>query len=259
VLNRGLSQATFAAALRDAARPPPSGLAAAARGASLVDRFAVYRANHAVSLREALAEQFPVCRRLVGGEFFDAVAAAYVGTEPPREASLHGYGATFGAFVRGFPPCASVDYLGDVADLEFAWRAAWGAADAPVLRTADLAGLPPQRLIDTPLSLHPAVGRLRSPHPVASIWLAHQGDDPVRPPESWAPEAVLVCRPDADVTVAVLDHATAALLDALAGGRPLADAAAAAGPGIDCGPLFLTLVGHGAFLPLPLSRTEPSR
>lgn len=253
-----LLQPGFAAALRDAALPPPPGiLCTGPGGASLADRFAVYRANHAVSLREALAAQFPVCRHLVGEDFFDAVAAAYVSADPPREASLQRYGDTFGRFVRGFPPCATVDYLGDVADLEFAWRESWGAADAPALRPADLADIPTHRLLDMPLTLHPAVRRLRSPHPVASIWLGHQGDGPARPPERWAPEAVLVCRPDVDVTVSVLDEATWALLDALAGGLPLAEAAAMADDGVDCGPLFLALVDHGAFASLP--RTETSR
>ena len=65
----------FALALRSG--PLPDGLTAllTARDPSEVEqRFAVYRNNVTVSLTEALAQRFPVIKRLVGEEFFAALA-----------------------------------------------------------------------------------------------------------------------------------------------------------------------------------------
>ena len=75
-------QDEFADALLSVATPVPSSLKGAAiRRADR--RFAVYRNNVAVSLVEALGARFPVVKRLVGEEFFRAMAHAFVSREPP--------------------------------------------------------------------------------------------------------------------------------------------------------------------------------
>src|SRR5919108_3746086 len=91
-------QDAFADAVRDASLRVPLPVAGAARQTS-DRRFAVYRNNVVASLTSALAERFPVVQRLVGEEFFRAMARAYVTQEPPRSPVLLHYGATFPAFV----------------------------------------------------------------------------------------------------------------------------------------------------------------
>ena len=79
--------ASFARALVDPSRPAP---AATQRrdGRPVERRFAVYRNNVAVALIGALEARYPVVRRLVGDDFFRAMAGAYVAAEKPRSPAL---------------------------------------------------------------------------------------------------------------------------------------------------------------------------
>jgi len=98
-------QDEFADALLSVATPVPSSLKGAAiRRADR--RFAVYRNNVAVSLVEALGARFPVVKRLVGEEFFRAMAHAFVSREPPLSPLLIHYGETFPAFIEEFDAAA---------------------------------------------------------------------------------------------------------------------------------------------------------
>jgi hypothetical protein len=93
-------------------------------------RFGVYRNNVYASRIDVLAGRLPVVMRLVGEDFFRAMARAYIEGEPPRSPVLLRYGARFPAFVAGFPPAAPVRYLADMASLEWAWHATYHAEDA---------------------------------------------------------------------------------------------------------------------------------
>src|SRR5262249_40571469 len=94
-------QRGFAAALLDHALPMPDGLGGP-DGQPDSKRFAVYRNNVVVGLIEALKDAFPALHRIVGDEFFRAMARAYVMVEPPRSPILLDYGAGFSDFIRQF-------------------------------------------------------------------------------------------------------------------------------------------------------------
>jgi Putative DNA-binding domain len=112
-------QSAFARAVLDAETLVPAGLA---RKADRVParRFRVYRNNVYSGLIDVLAGRVPVVARLVGEEFFRAMARLYVEREPPASAVLIRYGASFPNFITDFPPAASVPYLADMAALEWA-------------------------------------------------------------------------------------------------------------------------------------------
>jgi len=57
-------------------------------------RFAVYRNNLAVGLVSALATRFPVVKRLVGDEFFRAMAHADASVDLPRPPLMMYYGVS---------------------------------------------------------------------------------------------------------------------------------------------------------------------
>ena len=80
-------QADFAAALRDPAIPPPAGVVGP-DGGPAPRRFAVYRNNVLVALGNALAGAFPAVGRIVGEEFFRAMARNYVLETPPTSPVL---------------------------------------------------------------------------------------------------------------------------------------------------------------------------
>lgn len=208
------AQAAFAAALTDAQLPAPAGLVV--NGASGPQRgFAVHRNNHVVGLIGALQERFPVTLRLVGREFFRAMARTYVAAHRPRSPLLMSYGDDFPDFIARFGPAESVPYLSDVARLEVAWNQAYHAAEAAPLDASALSSVPGESRLEARLSLHPSVRLLRSAWPVAEIWSAHQGPGEVAPPAEWRPQDVLVVRPDADVQVVALPPGVHAFLHAI--------------------------------------------
>ena len=94
-------QTKFSRALLDPARPIPSAIRGATR-CKADRRFAVYRNNVAAGLIDALAQRFPVVRRLVGDAFFEAMARGYVVTCPPASPIMLLYGESFPDFVENF-------------------------------------------------------------------------------------------------------------------------------------------------------------
>jgi len=220
-------QKSFADAVLDPSVRVPEPIKGAARGMS-DRRFAVYRNNVAAGLVSALAERFPVVQRLVGEEFFRAMARAYVTQEPPRSPVLLQYGATFGTFVDGFAPAAAIAYLGDVARLEFARGRAYHAADAAPLAAENLAAIAPAELAEMRVTLHPSVSVIASGHPIVSIWEAHRDPDAIVPVQSWGAETALIARPFHAVEVRRLPMGGGSFLTGLARGLAIVEAAEAA-------------------------------
>ena len=90
-------QQAFSNALKDPEEPTPSSVAGRP-GENPAKRFGVYRNNVTVSLVEALIAAFPAVHRLVGDEFFKAMARVYVGLHPPRSPLMFAYGQDFPDF-----------------------------------------------------------------------------------------------------------------------------------------------------------------
>jgi hypothetical protein len=249
------SQADFAAALLDPELPCPRGLRAW-NGSDPARRFAVHRNNVIASLVEALADTFPVVQALVGAEFFRAMAAVFARTHPPDSPLLHRYGGELPAFIEGFAPARGLPYLADVARLELARvEACHGADAAPLSRAAAALVLANgERVGQLRFVLHPALRWLVSPHPVVSLWAAHQGQGALEDIDLSQGESALVVRPALEVMVLRCDPASVAFVEALHAGAAFADAAAAASevPGFDPGATLSLLMAHGALTAIAL-------
>lgn len=224
-------------------------------------RFAVYRNNVAHSLGRALAARYPVIERLVGAEYFTALAAAYLGAHPPCSPVLIAFGAEFPGFLARFPPLRALPYLADVARIEWARGQAYHAADA--------APVPPQRLAQAGaapgaarFALHPSVQILRADYAARSIWAANQSGAAEAPAiDAARPEISLILRDAADrVLVLPLGPGDAAMLAALMRGAALlqaaAEGAAAHDPEHDPGALIALLARAGAITEITLATEE---
>lgn len=216
---------SFAAALCDAALPPPSALQVAP-GNDIRERFAIYRNNLHVSLVDALAERFPVVLALVGEDFFRAMARDYVVAHKPVSPVLTHYGQDFPDYVASHEPAATLPFLGDIARLEREWSQAWAAADEPALDRAALAACSAAELAAARIRPHAAARLLRSAWPVADLWQAHQHVEPDLSAMEWRAQNVLITRPDAEVRLQRLDAGSAMIAQALFDGRSIAEAAA---------------------------------
>lgn len=208
-----------------------SGFAASLLSAEKVAdrRFFVHRNNVKASLGAALAARFPVVLRLVGVEFFRAMAVVFVERHPPRSPVLAAYGAGFADFLDGFEPVADLPYLADVARLEWARHLAWHAADAPAISIEELTTVAPNRLDSVRLRLHPAATVVVSIWPVISIWTTNILDEEIKPigPDQTG-ESALVTRPGLEIFVNALPPGTGLLFEALSAGIALGEAVAQA-------------------------------
>ncbi|MGH8174829.1 MAG: DNA-binding domain-containing protein [Steroidobacter sp.] len=208
------TQAAFAVAMTDSSLPPPQGVIECG-GSRRRAGFAVYRNNSVVGLIDALQERFPVTRRLVGDDFFRAMARSYVSEHRPCSPLLMYYGDELPTFIDDFAPANDVSYLSDVARLEIAWSQAYHAPEEASLQAQVLADAPPDVLLDMRLTLHASARLLRSVYPIVDIWAAHQGAGEVTPPARWIPQDILIVRPDGQVRVQTLGPGVYAFVDAL--------------------------------------------
>ncbi|PZM16875.1 DNA-binding domain-containing protein [Rhizobium tubonense] len=216
-------QTRFAGALLDTDEPVPEGLTSW-NGPRPERRFRVYRNNVAVGLIGALASRFPMAEKIVGEEFFAAMAHEFIRLHPPRSPLLLNYGDEFADFVETFEPAESVGYLPDVIRLEAARGRAYHAADAAPLDTSAFASLPAERLPSLTFTLHPSASIVRSRHPAVTIWAMNVGEMTLTPIEDWAGEDALIVRPQMTVLVQRLPPGGAAFLQALADGAELGTA-----------------------------------
>jgi hypothetical protein len=221
-------QSGFAKALLNPAEATPPGLHDPF-GELTLKRFAIYRNNVVVGLVEALKASFPVVCRIVGEEFFKAMARVYVVQHPPKSPVLLEYGETFAAFADGFAPAASVPYLGDVARIERAWLDAYHALDAAPLTLSAFASISPEQLSGSRFHLHPATKLIRSKFPAFTIWSTNiEGGTPIPVDLEAGGENVLVCRQPAGVEIHSLSDAEMDFVRSIADGKSVREATAIA-------------------------------
>jgi Putative DNA-binding domain len=241
----------FAAALLDPTLAVPAGLVGP-DGEPSAKRFAVYRNNVVVSLIEALQAGFPAVCRIVGEEFFQAMARAYIVAEPPASPILLDYGAGFANFIAEFEPAASLPYLPDVARIERAWSEAYHARDAAPLAAEVLADIASDRVANACFTVHPSLRVVASRFPALTIWRMNVDDGVPGPVDlESGGEDTLVMRPQAAMEVRSIPPGAAEFLTALADGRTLVDAtrsAMYAAPYFDLSANIAALISAGAFV-----------
>ncbi|MBF9058559.1 DUF2063 domain-containing protein [Rhodobacterales bacterium HKCCSP123] len=241
-------QTGFAAALLDPAQAPPEGLLNP-HGGPAGRRFDVYRNNVAASLIAALETGFPTVRRLVGAEFFRAMAAVFCRANPPEDPRLALYGGQFPGFLLRFEPVAHLPYLPDVARLDLGLRQSYHAADAAPV---DTRGMEPAAVMALRPRLAPATLVLSSRFPVHGIWRFNTVAGAEKPPRG--PQDVLIARPGFDPAPHLLPPGGFALARALKGKLTLAEAltkAMAETPETDPAALLTLFLASGALTLAP--------
>jgi hypothetical protein len=197
------------------------------------DHLQVYRNNFFISLRQALADVYPVVRRLVGEEFFNQLARRFVREHPSRSGNLHDFGRELARFVETLPDLSELPYLPDVAALEWALHEVFHEAEAQPFDFSTLSDPENARL-----PLHPAARLIASRYPILAIWEANQSDDPGTVELDAGGDWLIVFRDGLERQILRLSPGEFALLGALAQGMTLGEAceaAVAAQPQIDLG------------------------
>jgi hypothetical protein len=100
------------------------------------EALSVHRNTAIGGLVNALRISHPTVLALVGEDFFDQAARAFVQSAPPSSAWLTGYGEGFAGFLAAYDLARDLPYLADVARFDFDVDAVAGAAageDGPTL------------------------------------------------------------------------------------------------------------------------------
>ncbi|MFT5451453.1 MAG: hypothetical protein ACI9N9_000937 [Enterobacterales bacterium] len=190
-----------------------------------MERFTIYRNNVILSLITAIADTYPVVKRLVGDEFFNGIAKEFVRKTPPQKPSLLFYGQGFIDFIRDFPACSAMPYLADVAKLEWCNVRSFHAADEELLDNNLLATIAPESLAEVSFTLQPSVRLMRSDWPVDTIWEENLKDDVATLNlEEFAPSNLLIYRHQLQVQVVNLQIDCYHFLYAFSAGKDIANA-----------------------------------
>ena len=202
-------------------------------------RLQIYRHHVLTSLTDVLQTTFPVICRLVDERFFRYVADAYIRQHPPAAPCLFEYGAHFPAFLAAFPPCRHLEYLADVARLEWAMHTALHAEVCAPLDPTELGGLAPHEVAQLTFQFDPSVTLLDSPWPIDQIWRVNRADEEVYAPVDLNAGGVSleIRRWEDDVGFRRLDPVISTFRMTLVAGHPLAmaaEAALAASQEFDC-------------------------
>jgi hypothetical protein len=218
-----LTQTAFAEALLDRSKPVPQALRSWT-GAPPNKRYGVYRNNVASGLARALAARFPVTEKIVGEDFFTAMARDFVLRSPPVSPVLLHYGEDFPDFVAAFPPAADLPYLADIVRLENAQVKAYHARDVSPINPQALSRITPERMSGLVFIFHPAAAVLTSSHPIVTIWAMNSGVRELAPIGNWQAENALITRPELTVLTREIKPGSARLLLSLMNGARLGTA-----------------------------------
>ncbi|WP_168190303.1 DNA-binding domain-containing protein [Luteithermobacter gelatinilyticus] len=156
----------------------PAALARYVKGAKAEagERVQIHQNNVLLSLKAALADNFPVVHKLVGDDFFQALSGEYIRKFPPQSPVLAEYGANFPTFLTTFRGAKDHPYLADMARFERGIIRAARARDAIPLDPAGIEGEGFAHLEEMVLHFLPSVELFESPYPILEIWRSNQPD-----------------------------------------------------------------------------------
>lgn len=144
-------------------------------------RIAIYRDSFKGNLIACLKAAYPVCLRLVGEEYFSALAVRYIAIYEHRQFSLADYGDQFADFLAYFEPVQHVlPYLSEVARLEWAYHLALDSEEYDGLDCHALSQLSETEHMRLIFMLPPASTLLYSDFPIYTIWEMNQPESTVQ-------------------------------------------------------------------------------
>jgi hypothetical protein len=236
------TQLAFQAALMNDDAPAAASIRAGPLSAAR--RIEIYRHNVFSTQRGALADLYPITRRIVGAAFFDHLADAFIRVTPSPAGDLNQFGREWSAYLAAHKDVAELPYLPDVARLEWHWHGAFHAADAAAFDVARLASVPAEQHGALRFQCNPATVLMTSRFPLFNIWQVNQPDYAGEMTIDWEVpgDHLVISREGVECTLRVVAPAEYAFLQALLAGEPLEAAADAGFAGDDEFDLQSTLI-----------------
>lgn len=133
------------------------------------DRWEIYARGYVNRIAEALENDYPALRRILGAGPFLSLSARYVAAFPPRSFDIGRSGDRLAAFLATDPLTGDLPFLPDLARFEWSLAEAFVAPDAEPIAWSDLTRLSAEALADLPLRLLPGTALLRSRWPLHDL------------------------------------------------------------------------------------------
>ena len=140
---------------------------------SMTQRIEIYRNNSIAARMNALRDIYPVCQVIVGGKCFNGLARHFVLANPSLHSDLNTYGEAFFKELHQaltLPGFESLEYLPDLARLEWLWHCLYYADDDPTFDHAAFARDADLRAQSIRFHLSASLNLFESPWPVSAIW-----------------------------------------------------------------------------------------
>ena len=190
-------------------------------------RLGAYVGGYPARLEEALSEEFPALRHVLGADAFHGLVTRYLPHVPAGIYNLNDVGANLPTCLADDLLVRSVPLAPDLARLELAVQRAFHATLAPPLDAAPLAAWGPEDWERAILRFQSGVALVRSRWPIHDVWAART--EPRGGTEEGAeerPQDVVVSRRGWRVAVDVVAAEEAGVLAGLLRGERLGEAMA---------------------------------
>ncbi|SMF44236.1 Putative DNA-binding domain-containing protein [Alteromonadaceae bacterium Bs31] len=165
----------------------------------LDDRLNIYRNNVFHSMTEVLQDTFSSVASVVGDDFFEALATAFIKSSPPSQPAMIHFGENFPNFIENFEHSRQLPYLADLARLEWAEHSAYYKAEAQALPLESFTSLSNTELANAIFTFHPSFHLLRSSYAIFSITEMLRSEEIAETTNYQHSENVLIIRPESVV------------------------------------------------------------
>jgi len=143
-------------------------------------RFGIYKGSVHGILTQALGTMFPVCKALVGDDFFDNMCDLFINEYPPKTTYFAEYGSDLPTFLESFEHIKDIPYLVDVARLEWARQTVWHVSSVKATDFSALSKLDEEQQSKVIFQLAKNMHLVESKFRIDELWFAHQPDSDVK-------------------------------------------------------------------------------
>ncbi len=187
----------------------------------------IYRRQYWLRHDDALLDDYPGLRHILGEDVWEALVRAYLAAHPPTFSSLRDLGHAMADFVSTWDrlPAGREAIARSMARYERAFVDVFDGAEPPPLSAERLGALAPGDWERARIVLSPLVVRMKLSHPVHLLRKAVRGGESPALPDA-SEITVALFRKDLIVCFDELSADQSALLDALDGGASLVAACA---------------------------------
>lgn len=192
-------------------------------------RWDIYNSGYVARLVEAIENDYPATRRILGAGPFGSLVARYVRRCPPRSHDIGRAGDRLSAFLAQDPLTHDLPFLPDLARLEWCLAEAFIAADVEPLAWSALAALDADTVADTIFRLRPGTSLVDTRWPLLDLLSAKDmSDSEVSVRMDDCSRSVLVYRQGLEVRHRAIPADDADFLEVVARGLRLTDLAVCA-------------------------------